>query len=390
MSRPESNVPAEKQATICLNMIVKNESEVIRRCLDSVRPFIDTWVIVDTGSTDGTQSIIREHLKDIPGDLFERPWVNFGHNRSEAITLAGTRSDFLFMIDADEVLDLPKDFSLPALTADIYSLNVDYQGTDYGRFCLMSTRKAWRYVGVLHEYPTADGDFTRGTLRGPQIRCFNMQGGRSKNMSAVEKYANDARILEKALRKEPENGRYVFYLAQSYRDAGELQKSLKTYERRSRMGGWDEEVWYSLYQVAKLSERLKLAPEIVTNRYMQAYQYRFRRAEPLVDLARLYREQKHYVLAHLFAERAIKTKRPDDILFLDAGTYEWRAIDEYAVASYWVGNYQDCAHACQALLKSGAAPEEHVVRITKNLHFATDAMAANKPPAPASILSATP
>ena len=64
---------SKRQRALCLNMIVKNESHVIRRCLDSVRPFIDSWVIVDTGSTDGTEDIIREHLKDIPGQLHERP-----------------------------------------------------------------------------------------------------------------------------------------------------------------------------------------------------------------------------------------------------------------------------------------------------------------------------
>jgi glycosyltransferase involved in cell wall biosynthesis len=43
-------------------MIVKNEAKAIRRCLDSVLPHIHSWVIMDTGSTDGTQNIIREHL----------------------------------------------------------------------------------------------------------------------------------------------------------------------------------------------------------------------------------------------------------------------------------------------------------------------------------------
>src|ERR1700722_17972902 len=73
---------------ICLNMIVKNESKVIQRCLDSVKPHIDYWVIVDTGSTDGTQEIIKKHMKGIPGKLYERPWKNFGESRSEAFDLA--------------------------------------------------------------------------------------------------------------------------------------------------------------------------------------------------------------------------------------------------------------------------------------------------------------
>ena len=70
---------------ICLNMIVKNEANVIRRCLDSIHPFIDYWVIVDTGSSDGTQDIIRATLASIPGDLHQRPWRDFAHNRNEAL-----------------------------------------------------------------------------------------------------------------------------------------------------------------------------------------------------------------------------------------------------------------------------------------------------------------
>ena len=80
---------------ICLNMIVKNEAAVIERCLASVRAHIDHWVIVDTGSTDGTQALVRDALKDVPGTLFERPWVHFGHNRSEALALAQSHGDYL-------------------------------------------------------------------------------------------------------------------------------------------------------------------------------------------------------------------------------------------------------------------------------------------------------
>lgn len=76
-------------STIGLNMIIKNEASVIRRCLDSVLPFIKRRVIVDTGSMDGTQELVREHMMSKPGVLHERPWKSFGHNRNEALQLAG-------------------------------------------------------------------------------------------------------------------------------------------------------------------------------------------------------------------------------------------------------------------------------------------------------------
>src|SRR3990172_13007879 len=101
--------------TLCLNMIVKNETKVIERCLKSVRPLIDYWVIVDTGSSDGTQQLIKAYLHDIPGELHERPWVNFEHNRNEALELAKNKGDYILTIDADEQFIYSENFSLPLL-----------------------------------------------------------------------------------------------------------------------------------------------------------------------------------------------------------------------------------------------------------------------------------
>ena len=84
--------------TLCLNMIVKNEVSVIARCLASVRPIIDHWVIVDTGSTDGTQDAIRTLMADLPGELHERPWRDFAHNRTEALELARPRGEYVLWI----------------------------------------------------------------------------------------------------------------------------------------------------------------------------------------------------------------------------------------------------------------------------------------------------
>ena len=277
-------------------MIVKNEAHVILRCLASVRPFIDSWVIVDTGSTDGTQDIIRDALKEVPGEIFERPWKNFGHNRSEALQLAKGCADYIFVIDADDELVIAPDYSRPVLTADAYYMQIKHGTIDHWRVSLVSSRLDWKYVGILHEYLDSGSKHTSDKFTGVQI-SIHAEGARSKMLSEVEKYLRDARVLEQGLVDEPDNARYVFYLAQSYRDAGEFKKSLKTYQRRTAMGGWNEEVWYSLLEVAKLSERLQLAPEIVTPLYLEAFQARPQRAEPLVELARFHREKKQFALA---------------------------------------------------------------------------------------------
>src|ERR1044072_2443758 len=112
--------------SVCLNMIVKNEAPVIGRCLASVRSLIDRWVIVDTGSRDGTQALIGEALAGIPGELHERPWRDFGHNRTEALRLAERADDYLLFIDADEMLRVPEGFSWPQLVDDAYFLTTEY------------------------------------------------------------------------------------------------------------------------------------------------------------------------------------------------------------------------------------------------------------------------
>ena len=108
--------------TVCLNMIVKNEREVIERCLSSVKQLIDYWIIVDTGSTDGTQEVVKKFLKDIPGELHERPWVDFGYNRNEAMKLAEGKTDYLFFIDADDRLVFSDDFCLPPKESSLWMI----------------------------------------------------------------------------------------------------------------------------------------------------------------------------------------------------------------------------------------------------------------------------
>jgi len=348
---------------ICLSMIVKNEAHVIRRCLDSVRPHIAHWVIVDTGSSDGTQALIREHLHDVPGELHERPWRDFGHNRTEALEFARGKADYILVMDADNVFHVPEGFAFPRLTGDGYLIPHRYAGVAYSLPLLLADRIRWRYEGVLHEFVTADVPHRFETLVGPWVEQRH-EGARSRD---PETYRKDAAILEAALAKEPDNARYAFYLAQSLRDAGDAARAREAYRRRATMGGWEEERWYALYQAAMLDERLGEPAATVQHACLSAFAALPSRAEPLVELARFHRLRQEWGLAHLFARHAATMPRPESGLFVDDACYAWRALDELAIAAWYVGARDEGRQAAQRLLSECRFPNAERARMEANL-----------------------
>jgi hypothetical protein len=356
-------------ANVCLTMIVKDEAHVIERCLCTVRPFIDHWLIVDTGSTDGTPALVRSLLDGIPGELVERPWKNFGHNRTEALELARPLADYCLMLDADEVFTAPERFAWPDLVGDVYSLLHLHGSTSYWLQKLVANRLPWRYEGVLHESLDAPGAGDPSRLIGPSI-VGHYDGGRSSGLTTAQKYARDAETLEKALAEEPGNTRYQYYLARSYRDSEQWGKALLAFRQRATMGGFDEEVYDSLLAIATMHELIGSPAETVLAAYLAAYENRPTRAEPLCSLAHYLRVKERYALAKLFASQAAAIPRPDDILFVDESVYEWRAVDEFAVASYWAGDYEASAKAARELLAGERVPETDRGRVKANLDFA--------------------
>jgi glycosyltransferase involved in cell wall biosynthesis len=356
---------------ICLNMIVKNEAHVIERCLRSVRPFIHSWAIADTGSSDGTQDIVRRIFADVPGELIERPWLDFAHNRNEALQLARRYGDYALLMDADDVLEYDAGFTLPALQAPAYSVEFLHEDTRYFRTLLARLDIGWYWRGVLHETLVSPDGAQATQLRGLRVR-ERREGARSQR-PPQEKYGADAEVLRRALEREPDNSRYVFYLAQSLRDAGQFAAARAAYAKRAAMGGWDEDIYYSKLQIAVLLERERAAESEVTAAYLDAYQFRPSRAESLCYLAKYCRESQRYAVALLFARVAVQLPYPSDILFVDASVYEWRARDELAVAAYWCGERELSAQLCRDLLDDARLPAEQRDRVRKNLAFAEGA-----------------
>jgi tetratricopeptide (TPR) repeat protein len=361
-------LPVAKQ--LCLSMIVRNEAAVISRCLASVRPCIGAWAIVDTGSTDGTQQRVRELLADLPGELIERPWVDFATNRNQALDLARTYGDYALIIDADEILERDPAAMFPAqLDAPGYYLSQTIAGSEfeYSSAKLLRHGTGWRWQGVLHEFPAADPTPTLKRLDGLRVRSFP-DGARSQR-PLRDKYLDDARVLEAALTHEPDNARYAFYLAQSLRDAGETAAAISAYERRIALGGWDEETWYARFQIAVLRERLGTPDAQVVDAYLAAYDARPTRAEPLCELARFLRLRGRYASAYVHARAAAQLTQPADLLFVDLSTYRWRALDEQAVSAFHVGQRAECADLCRRLLADSALPDHERARVTANLAF---------------------
>jgi len=239
----------EKEFALCLNMIVKNESHIIKDKLTKLLQKIkfDYWVISDTGSTDETMEIIADFFKEvrIPGELYEDNWVDFSHNRNKALGYAFRKSKYLLVFDADD--EICGNFVLPDLTRDSYSL----QFGSYTRPQIVNNHKRWKYVGVLHEYIcSADSridDANTEIIKGP----YHVISGRSGNRNLdSNKYLKDAIILEKAyndavIAKNNMHIRYGFYCANSYYDCGKYESAISWYKKTLENGGWAQEKYVS-------------------------------------------------------------------------------------------------------------------------------------------------
>lgn len=363
--------------TICLNMIVRNESHIVHELLDTVVGLIDYWVIVDTGSTDGTQDIIRNYMAErgIPGELHERPWRDFGSNRTEALQLAQNKCDYIMVMDADDLL--VGTLELRNLTADVYYLRIrDDGGTSYWRRELFRNGVPVFYRGVLHEFPDCDVPFTEERVQGDYYVNSRRLGARNKD---PEKYLRDAEVLLAEVHRNPSDSRAVFYLAQSYHNYGDFANGLKWYAHRAEMGEWEEEVFFSMMRVAECMAELKYPLHEVQEQYLRAWEYRPIRCEPLYRLAYKLRSEAHYARAYLFARASAETPLPlEDRLFVGADIYEWRAKDEQAVCASWlIGKRQETFGLCRELLAMDHIPEGDRARITMNRDLCVPEMLAD-------------
>lgn len=326
---------------VCLNMIVKNESRVILRLLNSVIPIIDTYCICDTGSTDNTIELIETFFKErnITGKIVHEPFRDFGHNRSFALNecFKMKEVDYILLMDADMILtgSLLKNPTLlkERLVDDVYNI---FQGNE--RFFYKNSRivrnKGYSYWGVTHEFLKAPHGSRFNMIDKSDLFIEDIGDGGAKS----DKRERDIRLLRKGLEDEPNNDRYTFYLANTYRDAGDNELAIEYYKKRIEIGGWIEEVWQSYYCIGKCYLSMNDYPNAVYH-FLEGYQAYPKRIENLYQIVQYYRNNGKNRIAYQYyvmAKRVLDINGvSDDFLFLEKDVYEYKLDYEFSIIGYY-------------------------------------------------------
>jgi len=270
--------------------------------------------------------------------VYEDEWKNFGYNRTKSFQNAVEYCNILqwdlnttygLLLDADMILK-PINFNRNELKLNGYKIIQKNNMIEYYNTRFVKLGYPWKCIGVTHEY--WNGSET-GTILSDKIYINDIGDGGAKN----DKFERDIRLLTDGLIEEPNNVRYVFYLAQSYKDTGKIREAIKMYKKRISMGGWVEEVWYSYYMISKLWLILKDEDkfECWANK---AFKYRKERAEPIYDLTRYFRETGKNIKAYYYYTIGINIPYPkNDMLFIENKIYEKYLFEyECSILHYYV------------------------------------------------------
>lgn len=353
------------RSTICLCMIVKNEEKDIKRCLESVIPFIDYWVISDTGSTDNTKKIIQELMDkhEVPGELHDHDWVDFSTNRNYALDLSRGHADFIWCMDADDDFCPSSSDPFRSLSKDVRLGHMMYlyeeTGTTFNRACLISSDEKMKFSGVLHEVIThADGSTVSAKSRHLLADAGHIVARASplkRNDTKRDKYLSDAKILEEDLSRNPDNYRSMFYLGQSYQLAGELDKAIEAYTLRSSFPdeGNPDEVYLSMYEIAKMKIHKEEPAGDCIDWCMRAWESCPTRIESLyLAMCMLYTKGRYgYALSMgMLASQCASPSMQSAKLEVDV--YEFKFPDLYARCRFRCGDAKGAKDSLKKLIKS--------------------------------------
>jgi hypothetical protein len=315
--------------TICLSMIIRDESQVILKCLESVKHVIDSFIICDTGSTDNTISIIESWAlqNNIPGSIHCHTWVDFSTNRNMALELSRDKADYSLIIDADEYL-VYSGTSLEDLTHDGYEIISEYNDLIYKRLQLLNNKLPWVFHNVIHEYPDSPDIKSIGTITSFK-NIPTPLGSRSKDPN---KYYKDCLLLEIELAKYPTNNRYIFYLAQSYKDCGNYKMALEYYNKRLltySSHANDSEIYISYLECSRCKRELGID---YTIELLKGYEYIPNRLECPYEYSSYLISNGLFISAYNFLKPLINIKYFPH-MFAIKSIYDYKLLLDFTVCS---------------------------------------------------------
>lgn len=338
--------------TLCLNMIVKNESKIIKRMLDSVYSIIDCYCICDTGSSDDTIEIINAYFeeKGISGKIVHEPFQNFQYNRNVALANCLGMSDYILLMDADMILKINSKFNKNDLVnfdcAHILQGNETFY---YNNVRIIKNDNLSKYIGFTHEYlSTPDGIKTK-LYRINELFISDIGDGGSKS----NKFERDVKLLKMSLENEPNNPRTHFYLGNSYFDAGLFDQAIEWYEKRVLLGAWEQEIWYSYYRLGQIYYDKKTFHKAIEY-WLQATEIVPFRIENFYNIINHYQKENKFEIAETFYSSALDIlKKPCDrdiFLFYQKDVYEMKIYVLYLSFAYKL-RYPNVKRISDAIVK---------------------------------------
>jgi len=360
-------VMQDKRPLLGLVMIVKNEAARIEPVLASYRPYIDSYTILDTGSTDGTQELIKKALENIPGALHEEPFVDFATSRNRALELHGQATMFSIMPNGD-VLE-----GGSALRTFLEAHRNDRAGAyrvriapgHYHHPLVMRCGGGWSYKWRTHECAT--GPNCGALIDG--VTVHRDRGTRTGDEWKA-RWERDLVLLNKDRTDDPADPRPYFYLGQTHECLGQHAQALAFFERRAELGGYFDEVYEAKWRIAKMMENLKRPWAEIQQAYLEAYAFDPRRAEPLHAIADHWHGKDKHAITRIFARPAAELPKPPTDLFLDEEVYKWRAADLASISSFYTDHKADGRRFADQAVK--ACP--HDERLRSNRAFYAQSM----------------
>ena len=362
---------------LALNFICKDESPVIENMLESAKDIVDLIVVNDTGSTDGTQQIIKNFGEKygIPTYVFERPFDDFENSRNHAmqklrdvVAELNWNPDQVhgFWFDCDETLVIDSKFNKSQFTKDLYMINTYIGQMKYTRNTFFKVSKPFRWYGPVHEFIVCDEqNITSGLAE--NIHVDVKMTGNSWLGDIAEKYASHSYKLEAYINKNRQDPRWIFYTAQSWHDAASikdnkeeneerLRRSLKYYrERVSRTDGYSEEIYYAQYRIGAIMRIIEEPWHLTHMELLKAYQIDSLRGESIKVIIDYYLQIGDWNMAYLYSKFAKttfhgKNPYPTRLLFVDETTYIWKFAEAHAAACYYTGRMDEAKQTYQEIV----------------------------------------